>query len=209
MGNNDSQKQQDKNEDGSPDVTPENGLVTGGMLPHTDPDAGTGDPTDGRIEYQWSTRYPRHVRVEIYLESSYLFVLFVCSFFVMFAIWRGWISSYVSVYSSESYILKKYAFYAISGILGGVVFGIKYLYRVVARGYWHQDRRIWRLMSPFIAMAVAFIVGAMIDATLITTHVPTSNAAFVSIGFLAGYFADQAVAKMYDIATVIFGKARR
>ena len=62
-------------------------------------------------------------------------------------------------------------------------------------------------MTPFIALTIAFIVGAMIDASLMVPQVQISGAAFVSIGFLSGYFADQAVGKMYEIASVIFGKS--
>ena len=58
-------------------------------------------------------------------------------------------------------------------------------------------------------MTVAFVVGAMIDASLIAAGVKLSGSAFVSIGFLAGYFADQAVAKMYEVACVLFGISAR
>jgi len=47
----------------------------------------------------------------------------------------------------------------------------------------------------------------LIDASLIGTKGPVSGAAFVSIGFLSGYFADEAVGKMYEIANVLFGKS--
>ena len=119
--------------------------------------------------------------------------------------WRGWVSYLLSVSPAEAIVLKKYGYYAISGMLGGVAFGIKYFYRVVARGFWHEDRIIWRLLSPFLSMTLAFIVGALIEASLISTRGPNTAAAFVSIGFLVGYFADKAVAKMYEIANVIFG----
>jgi hypothetical protein len=94
-------------------------------------------------------------------------------------------------------------------MLGGITFGIKYFYRVVARGWWHQDRRFWRFMSPFIAMIVALVVGSMIDAGLIvvTAQNRISTPAIISIGFLAGYFADEAVGKMYEVASVLFGRS--
>lgn len=56
-------------------------------------------------------------------------------------------------------------------------------------------------------MAIAFIVGAMIESSLISSNSTTSGASIISMGFLAGYFADQAVAKMYEIAEVVFGKS--
>jgi hypothetical protein len=175
--------------------------------PHTEPNAGAGDPTDGRDAYEWNTRYPREAIIQIRLEALYLFLLFLSSYVIILAAWKGWASSLLSVSPSDALTLKKYLYYAASGMLGGVAFGIKYFYRVVARGYWHQDRRIWRLKSPFLAMTLSFIVGAMIDAGLIPTRASISSAAIVSTGFLVGYFADQAIAKMYEIAEVLFGKS--
>ena len=175
--------------------------------PRTELNAGTSDPTDGREPYEWTTCYPRQAVVQIRWEWAYLCLILFSSFFLIFATWIGWVNSLLSMSPEQALTLKKFLYYAASGMLGGVVFGIKYFYRLVARGYWHQDRRIWRIMTPFIAMTIAFIVGAMIDASLMVPQVQISGAAFVSIGFLSGYFADQAVGKMYEIASVIFGKS--
>ncbi|MFZ5993412.1 MAG: hypothetical protein ACOYU4_00235 [Thermodesulfobacteriota bacterium] len=177
--------------------------------PLSDPNAGTGDPTDGRKPCDWVTSYPATALKEIRWESIYLLSVLICSLFLIFANWIGWIIPLFQLPRGQALMLKKYTYYTSSGLLGGITFGIKYFYRVVARGYWHQDRKYWRIMSPFIAMTVALIIGAMIDASLINAKQPCSGAAVVSIGFLAGYFADQAVAKMYDIAIVLFGKAQK
>jgi len=186
-------------------VIPSNVSAAGGKHPHSDPNVGAGDPTDGREAYEWVTHYPRIAWLQIIWEAIYLVVIFFISLFIIFATWRGWACSFLSVSPEEAFPLKKYLYYATSGMLGGAAFGIKYFYRVVARGYWHQDRIIWRLKSPLLSMALAFVVGALIDASLIPTQGPISGAAFVSIGFLVGYFADKAIAKMYEIADVIFG----
>lgn len=169
------------------------------------PSIDSGDPTDGRVPYEWETSYPRQAIVRIRLEAAYLIALLFGSHFLIFATWIGWVTSYIGLPPEGVYTLKKYAYYALSGTLGGVAFGIKYFYRAVARGFWHQDRIIWRLMSPYLSMTLALIIGALIDASLITTRGPSSAPAIVSIGFLVGYFADKAIAKMYEIANVIFG----
>lgn len=171
------------------------------------PNAGVSDPTDGRKLHEWETRYPSDARKKILLETIYLFVMFFASFFLIFANWKGWLGVLLSLSIDDTLTLKKYVYYASSGMLGGIVFGMKYFYRVVARGYWNQDRIIWRTMSPFIAMAVSFIVGMMIDASFLAAKQPITSAAILSIGFLAGYFADEAVGKMYEVACVIFGKS--
>ena len=107
----------------------------------------------------------------------------------------------------EGVTFNKYMYYVSSGFLGGVVFGMKYLYRVIARGFWHQDRKAWRMMSPFIALAVSFVVGVLVEASMIVAEKPSLTPTIISIGFLSGYFADEAVGKMYEIASVIFGKS--
>ncbi len=178
-----------------------------GKPAHTAPNAGSGDPTDGRKPYEWTTRYPPKAVFHIRLEATYLFLLLLTAYFLLFLAWKGWASRIVSLTPEESMVLKKYMYYSAAGLLGGVAFGIKYFYRVVARGYWHLDRRIWRLKSPLLAMTLAFVVGAMIDASWITSKNSVSSATIVSTGFVVGYFADQAVAKMYEIANVIFGRS--
>jgi len=203
---NDSQQKKDANPYGSTEGLSRDTASTPGVsYPHIDPNAGSGDPTDGRKRYQWTTGYPPEALTQIRWESIYLLFVFLFSLSLIFATWMGWIASLFLLTPEQTITLKKYAYYAASGMLGGVTFGIKYFYRVIARGYWHQDRRIWRLMSPLIAMTVALFIGTMIDASLIETREPTSGAAVLSVGFLVGYFADKAIAKMYEIANVIFG----
>ena len=165
------------------------------------------DTTDGRKRYQWKSEYPNRAKIEIGIESLYLFIMMICCFGVIYYTWKGVICSLLSIPLDQIFAFKKYTFYSISGLLGGVAFGMKYLYRTVARGWWHQDRLIWRLLSPFVAMIVAFIIGALIDASIIPTKYLARNATHISIGFLSGYFADQAVGKMYEIARVIFGRS--
>ena len=175
----------------------------------TEPNAGTSDPTDGRKPYQWKSCYPEweDARKEIFWEAVFLFFIYFFSLFLLYANWRGWICLWLSSWGLNAATLKKYAYYASAGMHGGIIFGMKYFYRVVARGWWHQERRYWRIMSPFISMSIALIVGAMIDASVMTAHKPVNGASIVSVGFLAGYFADEAVGKMYEIAAVIFGKS--
>jgi len=176
--------------------------------PASDVNAGPGDPTDGRNVNDWKSRYPDEAHKLIRQEFIYLVVIFLLSNSLIFATWYGCIHSFMKLSPEQVNTLKKYLFYSSAGMLGGVTFGIKYFYRVVARGYWNVDRRIWRWLSPLIAMSIAFIVGVLIDASFINTKGPASAAAFVSIGFMSGYFADEAVGKMYDIATVLFGRTQ-
>jgi hypothetical protein len=204
---NDSQNKNSKNaQTTAVDEIPSNELAANGWPPQNQLNTGSSDPTDGRKRWEWETRYPPQAVSEIRWEAIYLLILMFFALLVIFATWKEWVSNILSVPPESVLTLKQYTYYTASGMLGGVTFDIKYFYRSVARGWWHQDRRIWRMMSPFLAMTIALIVGAMIDAGLMATQASISGAASVTIGFLAGYFADHAVGKMYEIAMVIFGK---
>lgn len=174
---------------------------TGGL------NAGTSDPTDGRKALQWETRYPKDATAQIRCEALLLIFIFICAYALIFSTWIGWLDKIWALSPEQVFTLRKYSYYASAGLLGGITFGVKFFYRLVARGYWNQDRRLWRGMSPFIAMTVALVVGAMIDCSLMSglQQKQLSGAKYVSIGFLSGYFADQAMGKMYEIAKVIFG----
>ncbi|MBU1657728.1 hypothetical protein KKG72_01575 [bacterium] len=163
------------------------------------------DETDGRKAYDYKSKYDSTARTEIRYEAIFLMILLLFSIFILFYTWKGGIYSFLDIGASQELIAKKYIYYSAAGMLGGIIFGMKFFYRAVARGLWHQDRRVWRLLSPLISAIVALITGVLIDASLLKTEEVTSGAAIVSIGFLAGYFADEAVGKMYEIANVIFG----
>ena len=58
-------------------------------------------------------------------------------------------------------------------------------------------------------MSVACIVGVMASSGILTTHNNASSSGAIAVGFFAGYFADEAVGKMYEIATLLFGKTKK
>ena len=121
-----------------------------------------------------------------------------------------WESKYTKEARSEMlreaiYIGIVLALYFFSGLMGGDIFGIKYFYRVVARGYWTQDRKYWRVFSPWISACVALVVGGMVVSGYVNTVKAPSAAAGLCVGFIAGYFADEAVGKMSEVATALFG----
>lgn len=171
--------------------------------------AAADDLTDGKGVGEWRSRYPRQAWVQIIVEAICLSIFFVASFSLIFANWKGWIDTFLTAAPKEILNPRKYVYYMAAGLLGGTVFGIKFFYRVVARGWWHQDRIMWRLLSPLLAMTLAFVLGTLIDSSWIGAQNLGSAATCISIGFLVGYFADEAIAKMYEIATVIFGAASR
>ncbi len=173
---------------------------------------GSAEPTDGREPYEWRSRYPEEAKKIIKMEAFILVGMLLFSFIFLFLTWTSTLESIVSICCeiSNSTTFQKYCYFMLSGLLAGSIFSIKYLYHAVARGIWHIDRQLWRFMSPIISMGVAFVVGALVHSNLLNGNdsviaPPTA----VSIGFVSGYFSDSAIAKMYEIANVIFGHAKK
>lgn len=164
--------------------------------------------TDGRNSYDWESGYPIEAQKKIRLDATYISLVFFLSFLLITLNYLGIFSSWLNL--PENKIVKfEYIFYfSSSGMLGGVVFGLKYFYRVVARGYWTLDRRYWRILSPFISMSISFIVGCMTSSEILYVHNSSTNTWAIAFGFFSGYFADEAVGKMYEIATLLFGKTK-
>lgn len=173
------------------------------------PDVGTADPTDGRVRYDWKSHYPDAARAQIRREACYIVLLLFASLILILATWKGVLADLLSVTGDSAATLKKYSTYSSSGLLGGAVFGIKHLYRYVARGYWHEDRKLWRYHSPLVALALAFVMGAAVEASVVSPRGLTSTGAIVTFGFLVGYFADHAIGKLQEIATVMFGTSMK
>ncbi len=173
--------------------------------PEMGPDVGTADPTDGRVRYDWRSHYPDDAHAQIRCEACYIVLVLFASFIMILATWKGVLADLLSVTGDNAATLKKYSMYSSSGLLGGAVFGIKYLYRVVARGYWNTDRKLWRYLSPLVCLALAFVMGAAVEANVVSSRGLTSIPAIVTFGFVVGYFADHAIGKLHDVATVIFG----
>lgn len=171
---------------------------------------------DGRINYDWETKYKDEAIKQMYKEGIYQIGLLIIAFLVMFysiinIISYNSISSTVAVYKNIFDMQIWHCFLLMSsGLLGGIVFGMKYFYHAIAKGQWHQDRVAWRILSPLIAISMAFVVGLMVDSGIIK-DLSNSNLLWrkhVIIGFLTGYFADDAARKLQEIAAVIFGQKK-
>lgn len=110
--------------------------------------------TDGRNQYDWESRYPENARKEMKSEAIYIGIILFVSFVLLICIWCGLIGRIGGHIGLESKIvtsLEGIILYFFSGLMGGTIFGLKYFYRVVARGYWSQDRKYWRIFSPWIS----------------------------------------------------------
>jgi hypothetical protein len=165
---------------------------------------------DDRTKGHWESRWCESARRKIRLEAFYVGVVFALTLLSLVLTWRGTAFYYIS-YNCQSCAIsnfEQFAYLFLGGVLGGTMFGIKYLYKVVARGYWHEDRVLWRIFSPFLAGGSAVAIGGLLDSGLIGVNTNASTTSFYfSLGFISGYFADSALAKMQEIADTIFGAA--
>lgn len=164
--------------------------------------------TDNRAALDWEGHYPKEAKREINYEARVVAGILFLTFLGLLLTWRGTafelLSGECGTCSRDAF--DRYAYFYLGGQLGGILFGVKYLYKVVARGRWHLDRRLWRFFSPFLSGGLAFVVGALTDSGVMGLTVKgSSGSAYFSLGFIAGYFADSALAKMQEIADTVFG----
>lgn len=159
-------------------------------------------PTDGREKFQWESKYGNSTepKKRMRIEAIYLIFLLLSAFICIILNYEGVFHKIFKVPNIEKEQFSRIVYCLSAGLLGGVTFSIKVFYRAVARGYWNWDRIYWRIFSPLISLSVTSVVAAfMIDSVLN----PKEYWAF-SIGYFAGYFSENAVGKMCDIAIVLF-----
>ncbi len=165
--------------------------------------------TDGRAPYDWQSNYPEDARKEMRFEAAYVAIVLIISvaglIFLLLGVLQGECAENSTLSNESVLVLQSILVYFFSGLLGGTVYGMKYFYRVVARGYWSQDRRYWRLFSPWISSCVALVVGCMATSGFIKSVEALSTLTSICVGFVAGYFADDAVSKMSEVAKALFG----
>ena len=161
--------------------------------------------TDGRKQYEWETKYPPKIRRLMMKEAMYIAVWFMVACTILILNYFRTFNVIFGI-APERLSFAYYLYFIASGLLGGVVFEMKCLCTVVAKGYWHKDRRLWRMLTPLVSMGTAYIIGAMVGAGLLSVENNSTNAWAIAIGFFSGYFADEAAGKMKEIALVFFGK---
>lgn len=167
---------------------------------------------DHRAEGHWESRWNNAARVGIRIDAAYVGVVFFLTLVMLLLTWRGTTYELLAYGCTSCSPTKfnQYAFFFIGGVLGGTMFGLKYLYKVVARGYWNIDRRLWRIFSPFLSGGSALAIGGLLDSGMLGLSIKSSSTSFYfSLGFISGYFADSALAKMQEIADTVFGSSAR
>lgn len=176
------------------------------------PAFGQADPTDGRERYEWKSRYNDPIAQRgIRWEAVYLGILLFGFPVVMAVFWLRYPEHLLHLDDQRYAPVTKYVFAWASGSLGGVLFDVKWLYHSVARGFWHQDRRLWRVFTPHISGGLSFFVLALVASgglRIFDSAATDSLALVIGLGFLVGYFSDSAIAKLTEVAETLFGTIR-
>ncbi|MDB6066845.1 MAG: rane protein of unknown function [Pedosphaera sp.] len=180
-----------------------------------------GDYTDGKKPGEWETSYPTKARQEILYESIYLGVMFFsCVLGIFYIIKRLCETSIpdeplmgnLNDTSHKSAMFLGLLGAYISGTLGGCSFSIKWMYHIVAKRGWHQDRRLWRIFSPHLSGVVSLIMVFLMASGLLQLFDKTfveRPIGVMAFGFLVGYFSDKALAKMAEVADTLFGGQKK
>lgn len=170
-----------------------------------------GDLTDGRPKGDWKSRYDEDCHKYILWEKKYLIVLL--SACIVFPLLIGIaINDCIWGLSCGFGNLKIYAFAFFGGTLGGTLFAVKWLVHSIAKNTWNLDRRLWRIFTPLLSGSLAFVVILLISSDLFSAKSDTNTSALTihkayGIGFLVGYFSDNAIGKLTEIAQVFFGSS--
>jgi hypothetical protein len=172
-----------------------------------DPGFAPHDLADARAPFDWASKWQGPAVQKMRCEAGYLLVCLAVGLFVFGA------QFYPRAPGTEPLSLVTFALLAWSaGLIGGTAFGIKWFYHVIAKGLWHMDRRYWRLFCPIISSVLALFANLVLYKDSLTEggHSGLSLALKLIItGFLAGYFSDNAFAKLAEVAKVLFGTSEK
>ena len=173
------------------------------------PVGGDHDYTDGRIAWDWTSRFSGEARKLMSTEAATLIVMLLISLIGAGAC-LGIAGQPVSLDLGFAKLWISFRLLAIffTGCVGGVTFSMKWLIHSVAKGKWHIDRRYWRLMVPMIGGVYACVVMTLFGAGLFAAQ-PTEQSASMpstaALAFLVGYFSDGVSGLLSNVANAVFG----
>ena len=158
--------------------------------------------TDEREQGDWKSRYSgKKVRITQILEAAYLLILVILSFVTLLLNHIGIFERWFDIPEIKQFYFSRIFICVVCGLLGGTIFDMKWFYKSIAHGFWNIDRIYWRLFTPIISMSFAFGMACILSNNIVIYGNGFSAA---TIGFLAGYFSDEAVGKMAEVAKVLF-----
>lgn len=158
--------------------------------------------TDERNQGDWKSRYnDKAVRTRQRVEATYLLALIAISFIALLLNYIGVLERWFCIPDVRQLLFSRIFTCVICGLLGGTIFDMKWFYKAIAHGFWNIDRTYWRIFTPIISMTFAFGLACILSDNII---IHGSDFSAATLGFLAGYFSDEAVGKMAEVAKVLF-----
>lgn len=195
------------------------------------------DYTDKRPIGDWESKYPPKARKEIFWEAIYVSTVFILYSIVVFILlYLSSDGSHVALkptvtidpatiapgggvdlagqeesINSQKWLPASFLGYLcawFAGGVGGSLFGLKWMYHSVAKRIWHQDRRLWRILTPHISAGLATFMILIVSSGLISifdSDVAVRHIDILAFSFLVGYFSDKSLAKLAEVADTLFG----
>jgi len=168
------------------------------------------DLTDGRLPGDWHSRYGSKAWAWIAAEAVYLIVLLAAFVYSAVLVWLRYPATWWRLTPLESAIFTRYAYAWLGGTLGGVLFAMKWLYHSVGKAMWNIDRAPWRYLTPHISGGLGFVTVAILNSIIATEQsAAMSGAKAIAIGFLVGFFSDNTLAKLNEVAETLLGPTGR
>lgn len=176
------------------------------------------DYTDHRAPGDWKTKYPEDARTWIRIEVCYLVILFLAALgavlYILYRLCSFGPASEIAAAGGPSDQQNCPPFLIFlgalaTGTLGGCSFGIKWMYHSVAKQIWHEDRRLWRFLTPPLSGVVSLFMVFLVSSGLLQIfdkEFMRRPIAVLAFGFIVGYFSDKALAKMAELADTLFGR---
>ena len=158
--------------------------------------------TDERELGEWKSRYyGSPARKWQVAEAIYIFIMVVISFVALLLNYNGHFQQWLCIPEGKQFAFSRVVTCTLCGMLGGAIFDMKWFYKSVAHGFWNEDRIYWRVFTPIISLSFAFCLACIFKNNII---VYGDGFLASTLGFLAGYFSDEAVGKMAEVAKVLF-----
>jgi hypothetical protein len=167
------------------------------------------DLTDGRKAGDWKSRYSDPTAINaIKFEKKYLISIIAFDIILYFVFGIAFKYSVLSSYCLSS---RNFIFAFLGGAMGGCIFSAKWLVHSVAKNTWNIDRKLWRVFTPIVSGVLGFLIILLLSNSVISLgKVDSGNPhKCYGIAFLVGYFSDNAIGKLTEIAQVFFGSSSR
>lgn len=163
--------------------------------------------TDERNQGDWKSRYSdKKARNFQIVEACYLLAIVIVSFLILYFNYIDVLADWLNIPDTKQMSFSRMLICSSCGLLGGAIFDIKWFYKSIAHGFWNIDRIYWRIFTPLISLSFAFCLACIFSDNII---IHGNGFSASTMGFLAGYFSDEAVGKMAEVAKVLFNTNKK